>query len=230
MNLYVIVEGKSTEPQVYSAWLHILAPHLTKIDDAWDVDDNNYYLFSSNGIPSIYQHVANAIADINEINAGDKGKYDYLIVCLDTEEETREYIEEQINKVLEDNGVALKDAKLLVFEQKVCMETWFLGNRRVFKSNAQDAELLNYISEYNVRNQNPEVMGNLRPDKFSTKAKFHLDYLKRMLKERNIKYSKTNPSAVCQKSYLDQLISRYEETNDIQSFGNWYEFVKETLS
>lgn len=53
MNLYVIVEGKSTEPQVYSAWLQILAPHLTKIDDAWDVDENDYYLFSSNGIPSI---------------------------------------------------------------------------------------------------------------------------------------------------------------------------------
>ena len=230
MNVYIIVEGQSTEPIVYTAWLQILAPQMIKIDDAWDVDENNFYLFSSKGIPSIYKHVANAIIDINNINAEDKGKYDYLIVCLDTEEETREYIEEQISKAIAEVGVKLKDTKLLVFEQKVCMETWFLGNRRVFKYNAQDELFLNYISEYNVHDMDPEGMENLRPERFSTKAQFHLDYLKKMLKERNIHYTKSRPGDVCQQSYLEELISRYDDTKAIKSFGSWYEFVMQNLS
>ncbi len=227
MNLYIIVEGKTTEPIVYMAWLKILAPQMAKIDNAWDVSENNYYLFSSQGIPSIYKHVANAIVDINKINAGDKGKYDYLLVCLDTEEETRKYIEEQISKAVKENGEELKDTKLLVFEQKVCIETWFLGNRKVFKANAQDEVLLSYISEYNVRDLNPEDMNNLRPEDYSTKAQFHHDYLKRMFRERNMRYSKSNPDEVCKKPFLEQLISRYNDTNDIKTFGSWYEFIKQ---
>ncbi len=226
MNLYIIVEGKETEPIVYTAWLKILAPRMAKVENAWDVVENNYYLFSSQGIPSIYKHVANAIVDINNINAGNKGKYDYLLVCLDTEEETREYIEEQISKAVKENGEELKDVQLLVFEQKVCMETWFLGNRKVFKANAQDEVLLSYISEYNVRDLNPEDMNNLRPENYSTKAKFHQDYLKRMFRERNMRYSKSKPDEVCKKQFLEQLISRYHDTNDIKTFGSWYEFIK----
>lgn len=229
MNLYIIVEGKTTEPIVYTAWLNILAPQMAKIENAWEVAENNYYLFSSQGIPSIYKHVANAIVDINNINASNNSKYDYLLVCLDTEEETREYIEEQISKAVKENGEELKDAKLLVFEQKVCMETWFLGNRKVFKANAQDEVLLSYISEYNVRDLNPENMNNLRPEDYSTKAKFHQDYLKRMFRERNMRYGKSKPDEVCKESYLEQLISRYHDTNDIKTFGSWYEFVKHNL-
>lgn len=229
MNLYIIVEGKETEPIVYTAWLKILAPRMAKVENAWDVVENNYYLFSSQGIPSIYKHVANAIVDINSINAGNKGKYDYLLVCLDTEEETREYIEKQISKAVKENGEELKDVQLLVFEQKVCMETWFLGNRKVFKANAQDDVLLSYISEYNVRDLNPEDMNNLRPENYSTKAKFHQDYLKRMFRERNIRYSKSKPDEVCNKPFLEQLISRYHDTNDIKTFGCWYEFIKNNL-
>ncbi len=229
MNLYIIVEGKATEPIVYTAWLKILAPQMTKIENAWEVAENSYYLFSSQGIPSIYKHVANAIVDVNSINEGNKGKYDYLLVCLDTEEETREYIEDQISKAVKENGEELKDAKLLVFEQKVCMETWFLGNRKVFKANAQDEVLLSYISEYNVRDLNPEDMNNLRPESYSTNAKFHLDYLKRMFRERNIRYSKSKPDEVCKEPFLEQLISRYQDTNDIETFGSWYEFIKHNL-
>lgn len=229
MNLYIVVEGKATEPIVYTAWLQILAPQMIKIENAWDVAENNYYLFSSQGIPSIYKHVANAVVDINSINASGKGKFDFLLVCLDTEEESREYIEEQIANAIKENGEDLKDTKLLVFEQKVCMESWFLGNRRVFKTNAQDEVLLSYISEYNVHDLNPEEMDNLRPEKFSTKAKFHQDYLKKIFRERNMRYSKSKPDAVCQESYLEQLISRYIETNDIKSFGSWYDFIIQNL-
>ena len=82
MNLYIIVEGEQTEMKVYPEWLHLLAPQLERVDDAWGIktDSNSYYLFSAGGIPSIFNHVSNAVADINEINASSDAKYDYLVV------------------------------------------------------------------------------------------------------------------------------------------------------
>ena len=226
MNFYIVVEGDQTEMSVYPAWLSILAPTYTRIENAWNVGENNYYIFSGGGIPSIYTHVKNAVLDINSINNKGESRYDYLLVCLDTEEETREYILGQINKELQSNNVALQDADLIVFEHKVCMETWFLGNQNVFKDNPQNAEYLEYIKYYNVGHDNPEEMGNMDENKFATTAKFHLRYLKRMLEERNMTYSKNNTLEVQQNAYLQQLIKRYKDTGHIATFGGWYEFVK----
>jgi len=226
MNFYIIVEGDKTEMSVYPAWLSILAPAYTRIENAWNVGGNNYYIFSGGGIPSIYTHIKNAVLDINEINGKGGAHYDYLLVCLDTEDESRDYILKQINKELQSSGVSLQNAELLVFEQKVCMETWFLGNQNVFKDNPQNAEYLEYIRYYNVGSDNPEDMGNINADRFTTTAKFHLRYLKRMLEERNMNYSKSNTNEVQQQAYLQQLIKRFETTGHIPSFGSWYEFVK----
>ena len=70
--------------KVYPEWLHLLTPQLERVDDAWGIktDSNSYYLFSAGGIPSIFNHVSNAVADINEINASSDAKYDYLVVCI----------------------------------------------------------------------------------------------------------------------------------------------------
>lgn len=226
MNFYIVVEGEQTEMSVYPAWLSILAPAYTRIENAWEVGENNYYIFSGGGIPSIYTHVKNAVLDINSINCKGGARYDYLLVCLDTEEESRDYIMGRINDKLQSNGVGLQDAELVVFEHKVCMETWFLGNQGVFKANPQNAEYLEYIKYYNVGRDNPEGMGNLDENRFATTARFHLRYLKMMLEERNMTYSKNNTVAVQQQVYLQQLISRFEDTGHIATFGSWYEFVK----
>ena len=226
MNFYIIVEGDTTEMSVYPAWLSILAPNYMRIEDAGNVGENNYYLFSGGGIPSIFSHVRNAVFDINDINSRGGSRYDYLLVCLDTEEESREYIMKCINDELQSSGTTLQDAELVVFEQKVCMETWFLGNQNVFKDNPQNPEYLDFIRYYNVGRDNPEEMGNMNENKFTTTAKFHLRYLKRMLEERNMTYSKKNTEDVQQQAYLQQLIRRYEETGHLSTFGSWYEFVK----
>lgn len=228
MNLYIIVEGEQTELSVYPAWLSILAPQMQRIDDATKVSSNNYYLFSAHGIPSIFTHVANAIIDVNAINASSDSKYDYIIVCLDTEEESRQYIEERIQEKIDAYGVKLNDAKLVVFEQKVCMETWFLGNRKVFKQNPQGAEFIRFVHHYNVKQDDPGYMDTIDEDRYN-KAQFHVRYLKRMLAERNMLYDKNNTAAVCSKNYLQELINRYEESQHISTFGTWYEFVRENL-
>ena len=226
MNFYIIVEGEKTEMSVYPAWLSLLAPNYTRIENFDDVNENNYYIFCGGGIPSIYTHVTNAVLDINEINSKEGPHYDYLLVCLDTEDENRDYIMQQIENQLKSKGVSLLNAELLVFEQKICMETWFLGNQSVFKDNPQDSEYLDFIKYYNVGQNNPEEMGNMNPDRFATAARFHLRYLQQMLEERNMSYSKRNTHAVQKQTYLQQLIRRYEETGHIATFGSWYEFVK----
>lgn len=226
MNFYIIVEGEKTEMSVYPAWLSLLAPAYTRIANFDDVNENNYYIFCGGGIPSIYTHVTNAVLDINEINSKGGPHYDYLLVCLDTEGENRDYIMQQIEKQLKSEGVSLQNAELVVFEQKVCMETWFLGNQSVFKENPQNPEYLEFIRYYNVGEDNPEAMGNMDENRFATTARFHVRYLKRMLEERNMTYSKNNTVDVQQSAYLQQLIKRYEETEHIASFGSWYEFVK----
>lgn len=226
MNFYIIVEGEKTEMSVYPAWLSLLAPAYTRIANFDDVNENNYYIFCGGGIPSIYTHVTNAVLDINEINSKGGPHYDYLLVCLDTEGESRDYIMQQIEKQLKSEGVSLQNAELVVLEQKVCMETWFLGNQSVFKENPQNPEYLDFIRYYNVGKDNPEEMSNMDENRFATTARFHVRYLKRMLEERNMTYSKNNTDDVQQSAYLQQLIKRYEETEHIASFGSWYEFVK----
>lgn len=77
MNVYILVEGKRTEKKVYPAWLSILTPHLKKVNIAGDVSDDNYYLISGEGYPSLLSHLKNAIDEVNEIS-----KFRYLVLCL----------------------------------------------------------------------------------------------------------------------------------------------------
>lgn len=230
MNAYIIVEGEKTEMSVYPAWMSLIAPNMQHIDDPQALSSDSYYLFSGHGQPSVFQHVSGAIKDINYINSRNDNKYDYLIVCVDTEDETPEYIRQQIDKYIQQENVTLCDeCKLVIFEQKVCMETWFLGNCKVFKSNPTGDRMIQYLRYYNVKNNDPENMGAFDEERY-TKAQFHVRYLKEMLKERNIKYEKNDPSVVCNKSYLDEIIKRYEDTDHLQTFGSWYEFVKKNLA
>ncbi len=230
MNAYIIVEGNRTEYKVYPAWLKLMVPNLRRVQRPIDLTGNSYYLFSGGGIPSIYNHVANAAEDIAYINSMGNIRIDYLIVCIDTEEESRDYILEQINKVISERNVDVSSFKLEVFEQKVSMESWFLANRRIYKSNPEDEVLRRYMLHYNVREKDPELMDKIDGGEFSTKAQFHNAYLKRIFKEQHISYSKTNPGEVCKEYYLNQIIKRYSETGHVSCFGCWYSFVVNRFS
>ena len=227
MNLYIVVEGDRTETQVYPAWLKLLLPDYVQINDAWKVTDNNYYLLSGGGIPSIYDHIANSVLEINNINKQSSNKYDYLVVCIDTEECEKGEEEKIIRQKLAEKRVKLIDAQLVVIEHQVCMESWFLGNRKVFKRNPQNQKLLEYIEFYNVAERNPELMDSINNEDFTTKAQFHFDYLKKMLAERNVRYSKSNTSEVQKPDYLNELINRCTTTTDLLTFKAWYNFVKQ---
>lgn len=218
MNLYFLVEGKRTERKVYPMWLSILKPAMVKISYAADANDNNYYLMSGEGYPSLLNHLENAIAEINEI-----GKYDYLILCADAEETSVETRKKEILQYMEEKNISLKKAELIIIVQNPCFETWFLGNRKMFKRNPQSIALNQYINFYDVRQQDPEEMPSYQEN---TKAQFHHAYLREIFCERNITYSKQKPGPVGEESFLNELISRHNETGHISSFQEFINFIR----
>ena len=201
MNLYFLVEGK-TEAKVYPAWLSHLLPTLTRVDNYDDVERNNYFLISAAGYPCIiYDGLPTAIEEIR-----DNGKYNYLVLCLDADEDTISDRQDEIHECIREKKLELGNTALVIMVQNRCIETWFLGNRKVFLRNPQTQPLLDYTRYYDVADKDPENMGKYKG--FATHAKFHEAYLKAIFGARRISYTKRNPGDVLKKEYLEQLQKR----------------------
>ncbi len=206
MNLYLLVEGEQTELQLYPKWLSYVLPELSRVDSFTKVTENSYYIFSGGGIPSIYNHAVNAIKDINT-----SGKYDYLIVALDAEEISPERREEKFLEHLKSENIQLHEGcHLIVLVHNKCVETWFLGNRKIYKRNPQGERFKRYSKHYNVEVNDPELMPKL--PEFKLTAHFHIAYLREMLLEQNVRYRKSRPKEVLERYYFDELVRRTEES------------------
>jgi hypothetical protein len=141
MNIYFLVEGKRTERKVYPAWLSYILPELKQVHSYDEVEKNNYYLFSAEGYPSIiYEHLPNAIEDICLI-----GKYNYLVVCLDAEENTAHQLKQEIYGFLQAENIQLGNTNLTIIIQNRCIETWFLGNKKIYIRNPQSSPLFEIL-------------------------------------------------------------------------------------
>lgn len=248
MNFYFVFEGK-TEPIVYKEWLGVLLPELSEVDSFDEVDNNNFYYESDMGIPDCYNVAAAAIQDINECP-----KYNYLVLFVDADRfsveerrtESYEFIEEKLNDT--NNNYPHKklpeNCKLVVIVQKVCIETWFLGNRTFVPRNPENERLKEYIDYFDVNKENPEALaaeftqneeGTAQIFGYSTKALFHESYLREVFKERlqGIGYKKSRPREVQQKTYLEQLIARIMDDNthllSFQELINFCEKIRQGL-
>ena len=223
MNVYFLVEGKRTERKVYPKWLSMLLPNLKFVNFFQDVVSNNYKIFSGDGFPHLlHKHLRASIEDVNE-----DGNYDYLVICLDSDDCTVDERITEVNDFLIENNIELNDnIEFRIIVQQKCIETWMLGNRNIFKNNPTDTELVKAINFYDVSENDPETME--KPDLFAgSTSDFHYYYLKGMLSERNISYTKKNPRDVIEKHYLDGLIKRSQETNHIKTFTNFLELCEE---
>lgn len=218
MNIYFLVEGKRTERKVYPAWLAYLLPELKQVQNYDEVDKNNYYLFSGEGYPSIiYDHLPNAIGDVCS-----HGNYNYLVVCLDAEENTVSSVKQEIHDFLQSEKINTGNTQLVLIIQNRCLETWFLGNRKIYSRQPQSNPLLEYTRYYNVCVDCPEVMGRYHNN---THAQFHETYLKELFKAKNIHYSKRNPGDVLKPYYLEQLLERIQDkTHHLPSFQVFIDF------
>jgi hypothetical protein len=214
LNIYFLVEGK-TEKKIYSQWISHLLPELKRVYSFDDADDHNYYLFNCGGYPQILNDIPKAAEDIRHC-----GKYSYLVVCLDADEST---VEERKKEVIEKLKPGEMNAQLVVIVQNRCFETWFLGNRNVYSRNPQDEFLRVYNNFYNVSRKDPESMPNFKG--FNKIQQFHKDYLKRMLAERGISYTKANPRGVGESRYVKELKKRISDMpGQLETLHNFFTF------
>jgi hypothetical protein len=225
MNLYFLVEGRSTEKKVYPKFIeHLIGGQLLRVNEFDKITDKNYFLISGNGYPQILSNVLkSSILDINNV-----GKYNYLIICIDADENNFEERQNELNKYLkefEEENIILNDScEIILIVQNRCIESWFLGNDKIYKVNPQSQFLKEYQDHFNVRENDPELMPIYKD--FDTHADFHLTYLREMLLERNVRYSKNHPRDVADPYYLDELVKRSIKTEHLKSFKKFVDFCE----
>jgi len=223
LNLYFLVEGK-TEGKVYPQWLeHLLPVDFSRINNASQASKNNYYLISGGGYPSILDnHLRNAVEEVNEY-----GNYDWLILVIDADDITAQSkIKEVEQFIINENIVLNSNCHLHVVAQKYCIETWFLGNCKVYPRNTDGSDFLSYAQFYDVSQQDPEGMNKPAWFNNGSVSIYHENYLRKMLAEKNIRYSKANPNGVGEKYYLDQLQKRVKETSHLSSLKSLFNFCE----
>ncbi|NER95972.1 MAG: hypothetical protein F6J86_19365 [Symploca sp. SIO1B1] len=221
MNIYFLVEGKSSEKKIYPKWLEYLIPQLNKVQYYDQVEENNYFLISGKGYPKTISHgIPNAIDKITEV-----GKYDYLVICVDADEETIDARKKYIYDFIQENDIELGKTKLVLIIQNRCIETWLLGNRKMFNSKQpQEEPLSSYVNYYDVSQDDPELMGDYDG---SNHAKFHGSYLKEVFKAKNLSYTKKFPGEAQKEHYLDQLLKRIDEKSEhLQTFQSFIQFCE----
>jgi hypothetical protein len=225
MNVYFLVEGRRTESRLYPAWIAHLVPHLTRVYAFSDAVANNFYLISADGQPSITgQELVNAVREVEEANS-----YDYLVVVLDAEELTVAEKIAEVERAIKDaethEGLFMRSTRLAVVVQHRCIETWLLGNRRIFTRTPQDPDLMDFVSHYNVMNDDPEAMPCHR--RFKLHAKFHFEYLRAIFRERGLTYSKSRPGMTADAAYLEELIRRIQDCpRHLASFSRFLELCR----
>ncbi|NOQ75971.1 MAG: hypothetical protein GQ574_28450 [Crocinitomix sp.] len=223
MNLYFLVEGRSTEKKVYPKFIsHFIGEDLKKVTEFDEITNNNYFLLSGNGYPRILSSVLkNSILDINSQN-----NYKYLVICIDADDNSFEERKIEVDKYLkefkDDNVELIDSCEIILIVQNRCIETWFLGNEKVYKSNPQSSILKEYQNHFNVKDKDPELMETY--SEFDTHANFHFAYLREMLLERNVRYSKNHPRDVAEPHYLDNLALRCKEKGHLESFQKFLDF------
>lgn len=217
MNLYFLVEGRRSELKIYPKWLKYLLPHFKRVQSCDEAKKNNYYLISGGGYPSIYHHLRNAIEEVNSTQ-----KYDYLILCLDADESTAAERIREISHYLEKMDLKITNCDLKVVVQNRCLETWFLGNRIVYSRQPNSGTFREYAKFYNVSSDDPELMRLYKG--FPSISLFHYSYLKEMLAERGIRYTKAMPGGVTDPPYIEQLIARTQETDHLKTLKDFLDF------
>jgi hypothetical protein len=225
MNIYFLVEGKSTEKKIYPKWLEYLIPDLVRVKYYDQVKHNNYYLISGQGYPRILDEgLENAIDKILETQ-----KYDYLVICVDADEESvqerNQYIHDFIRGFLWQKGINLGKTQVEIILQNRCIETWLLGNRKIFDSRQPlDLPLLDYVKYYDVSQRDPEKMGQYT---MRNHADFHGEYLKEVFKSKGITYTKKYPQDAQEKYYFQALQRRVRDMpEDLKTFQGFLEFCE----
>ena len=150
--------------------------------------------------------------------------YDWLILVIDADDMTAQDKIAEVDQFIQDENLVLNSkCRFHIIAQKCCMETWFLGNKAGYTRNPSISEFGKYNGFYNVYQEDPEFM--IKPDNCGeTLSIYHYEYLKQMLLEKNVRYSKTKPNDVGEYHYIEQLQKRVEEINHLSSLRGFFNF------
>ena len=234
MNLYFLVEG-TTEGHFYPLFIeYFFEGKLNRVGEYGLAKSNNYYLISCDGYPYIFTGSQKPEYDVTALKSAilevnDNPVFDYLIVCLDTDEFTISERQAEFQKYIQkyaDEGVVLNEyCQLKLVAQNRCIETWFLGNRKMYSPNPNNEPLISYTRYYNVKANDPELMGNFA--EHFTHQDFHHQYLRAMLREKRMRYKKENlNNTVAASNYLEQLEERVSTTNHLPTLSDFFEFCR----
>lgn len=220
MKLYFLVEGISSEMQVYPKWIKYFMPKIIEHKDfeSFKHSKSGFYLFSGMGYPSILNHIQDTISNIFDI-----GDVDYLYIILDCDED-------DLNKRLDIVKNELKKhtfpdrLNVQVIIQKRCFETILLANNMVMPRNPKDSPLIEYLKYYNVIDNDPEDMGNYS-DHY-THSQFHTEYAIKALRDKRIRYTKSNCSSVTGNDYIQKIEERVALTPHLKSFKLFIDSLK----
>ncbi|MCX4244072.1 hypothetical protein [Paraliomyxa miuraensis] len=203
MSLYVVVEGRRTEPRLYRAWLPLLFPGIQEAPRIEDAIGNHFFLLAGEGYPSYLDRIRNAIADMNL----DGMRFTHLLVSVDAEECSHDERLAEIEDVMRDAGCSVA---FTVIVANCCIEAWLLGNRKFVRRNPEDEELRSFLEHYDVREHDPE--GILPRPTHRTRAALCLSYLKAAFRERKQSYTKHNPGPAATEPYFFALCERARAT------------------
>lgn len=211
MNFYVLVEGLVSEKEIYKFWIPLVNPNLNYVPNLFDIQRNNFSIFSGGGYPFYFDVIESAIYDVNSHKAVDR-----LVIAVDSEDIDLNEKYNEIRSFVSDFSCS---AEVIIIIQHFCIETWALGNKRVGPRSPKNPRLRTYKKIFNVLNQDPELLPPL-PEQGLNRAQFAEKYLRTMLndKNKNLTYSKRNPKALLHKSYFGEVKKRLETHRHINSF------------
>ena len=201
--------------KVYPKLISYYKPEYKRVFELEEITDNSYYMFSGNGMPSLYNKIQPSLSDIAEFNQSHDEKIDELVVCLDTDyygDESQTYFKISQEFAKCDRA---DDTGLVVIMQTNCLETWFLGNRAVYPQTYSE-NFRDYAKHYDVSSEDPEKM--VSPSSDVSIGTYSKQYLKKMLNEKGMTYSVSNVKNVATHEYISEIESRFRETGHISSY------------
>lgn len=221
MNIYVIIEGEKAAKAIYSKWITYVNSSLNPVDYIDQVQNNHFIVYAGKGLPLFWERVKESISDVNTIS-----KFDRLVIAVDSENASREQRLSHVKNLLQQIPCK-KEVKIII--QHFCMETWFLGDLTAFRKKPNDLELINYMSLFNVRQNDPEDLPPYNPKNWN-RAQFAYYYFRAGLHDTHSNkkfYSKKNPgNYVLNEGCFYQVKHRSETTKHIDSFNLFLEAFK----
>lgn len=219
MRAYFLLEDQKSFRLVLPHWLSYAVPTMKEARGMLDFVDGTYIIESGYGYPRIHNVLRERLAYFVELDCAP----DMLVICTDTDERDKVGIsdlERRFENEIMTSGI---DCDYRIICINCSFETWLLGNKAVYPTSI-DSGFRDYADFYNVSVADPEQMQKPLAAQ-STRALYHLAYLRAMLRSTGKHYAKGRPNIASGSDYWQSLVTRTVTTTDLKTFSQLLEVV-----